>query len=42
MGYGEDIFVEESTIDFPIFLLFFNANFPIFNNNNNNNNNSLY
>ena len=26
----ETIFVDESTIDFPIFLLFFNTKFPIF------------
>ena len=30
MGCREAIYFEESTIDFPIFLLFFNTNFPIF------------
>ena len=30
MGCGEAIYVDESTIDFPIFLLFFNTKFPIF------------
>ena len=30
MGCREAIFVDKSTFDFPIFLLFFNANFPIF------------
>ena len=30
MGCREAIFVDESTIDFPIFLLFFNTKFPIF------------
>ena len=30
MGCSETIFVEESIIDFPIFLLFFNTSFPIF------------
>ena len=30
MGYREAIFVDESTIDFPLFLLFFNTKFPIF------------
>ena len=30
MGCRETIFVDESTIDFPIFLLFFNTKFPIF------------
>ena len=30
MGYREAIFVDKSTFDFPIFLLFFNAKFPIF------------
>ena len=30
MGYREAIFVDKSTFDFPIFLLFFNAKFPNF------------
>ena len=30
MGCREAIFVDKSTFDFPIFLLFFNAKFPIF------------
>ena len=30
MGSREAIYVDESTIDFPIFLLFFNTKFPIF------------
>ena len=30
MGCREAIFADESTIDFPIFLLFFNTKFPIF------------
>ena len=30
MGCSETIFVDESIIDFPIFLLFFNSRFPIF------------
>ena len=30
MGCREAIFVDKSTIDFPIFLLFFNTKFPIF------------
>ena len=30
MGCRESILVEKSTIDFPIFLLFFNTKFPIF------------
>ena len=30
MGCREAIFVNKSTFDFPIFLLFFNAKFPIF------------
>ena len=30
VGCREAIYVEESTIDFPIFLLFFNTKFPIF------------
>ena len=30
MGCRESIFVDESIIDFPIFLLFFNRMFPIF------------
>ena len=30
MWCRESIFVEKSTIDFPIFLLFFNTKFPIF------------
>ena len=30
MGCREAIYVDESTIDFPIFLLFFNTKFPIF------------
>ena len=30
MGYRGAIYVDESTIDFPIFLLFFNTKFPIF------------
>ena len=30
MGCSESIFVDKSTIDFPIFLLFLNTKFPIF------------
>ena len=30
MGCREAIYVDESTIDFPIFLVFFNTNFPMF------------
>ena len=30
IGCGETNYVDESTIDFPIFLLFFNTKFPIF------------
>ena len=30
MGCSETIFVGESIIDFPSFLLFFNTSFPIF------------
>ena len=30
MGCRQSIFVDESNIDFPIFLLFFNTKFPIF------------
>ena len=30
MGCREAIFVDKSTIDFPIFLLFFNTKFPFF------------
>ena len=30
MGWREAIFVDKSTIDFPIFLPFFNTKFPIF------------
>ena len=30
MGCREAIFVDKSTFDFPIFLLFLNAKFPIF------------
>ena len=30
MGSREAIYVDKSTIDFPIFLLFFNTKFPIF------------
>ena len=30
MGCSETIFVDESIIDFPIFLLFFNTSFPSF------------